>query len=78
MTSDVAMNIKATFYDFKEQGLSKIQLGVIILKKQKFEDVVVSLNEVESLMEVAPLDILKGCPVFSFDDFKKKNQFQEA
>ena len=44
MNTDVAMNIKATVYDFKEQCLSKIQVGVILLKKQKFEDVVVSLN----------------------------------
>ena len=48
MTMDVFTALKETLTDFKEQGISKIQLEKVIATTKHIEDVAVSLNEVDS------------------------------
>ena len=60
ITTNVVTALNITFTDFKERGIYKIQGENIIVTTKHIEDVALILNEVDSLPEEAPLDILKG------------------
>ena len=76
MTTDVFTALKSTFVDFWEKGLSKIQGENVSVITKQLEAVAISLHEVVSLPEEAPLDVLKGLSICSCDDFKATFEFQ--
>ena len=78
MTKDIVTALKTTYATFKERGISKIQGESGSVITNHLESVFVSSNEVDSLPEEAPLDILKLLSIFSCGGFKNTFQFQET
>ena len=60
MTTDVVTDFNTIFTNFKDWSLSKIQGENISVINKQLEYVAVSLNEVDSIPEEAPLDVLNG------------------
>ena len=78
MTTDVVTDFNTIFTNFKDWSLSKIQGENISVINKQLEYVAVSLNEVDSIPEEAPLDVLNGLSFWSCGYFKNNFQFQET
>ena len=78
MAGDVVTAVKKNFSNFKDLGISKIQVDIFIVIDKHLEAVVVVLDEVYSLPKKAPLDILKGLSIFPFENFKENFRFRET
>ena len=78
MTTDFITDLNKTFFNIKEQIISKNQGNNVSIETKYIEAVAVSLNGVESLPEEAPCGILTGLYILLCGDLKKMLQLQET